>query len=155
MATERRCRESATFFAPGASTRPQGAGARTLGESPPARPLVRPGGQSWYRPCTPEQRREARASRTDGLAERSVDGSTACQAVERCTRILPLARDLVLDFRAVRRVEAFGLEVLARGLREVRAGRIRFRASPGLLRRLQSTEAERERSGPDPTAPPT
>ncbi len=66
--------------------------------------------------------------------EGEIDGSTACQALERLAGAPAQARELVLDLSGVTTVDPFGLEVLSRGLRHLGRGRrIRIQASPDLL----------------------
>lgn len=74
--------------------------------------------------------------------EGAVDGSTACHALDILARTPPDAREIVLDFSALTAVEAFGLEVLSRGLRQLaRKRRVRILASPHLLPGLTSLVA--------------
>jgi anti-anti-sigma factor len=68
-----------------------------------------------------------------------INGSTACQALERLAETLSQTRELVLDLSRVTLVDPFGLEVLSRGLSRVGRGRrIRIQASPDQLPLLAS-----------------
>lgn len=68
-----------------------------------------------------------------------VNGSTACRALDALAHVPPEAPEVVLDLSALTAVEAFGLEVLGRGLRGL-AGRRRvsIQVSPRLLPVLTS-----------------
>jgi anti-anti-sigma regulatory factor len=71
--------------------------------------------------------------------EGEVDGSTACHALDVIARTPPDGRDLVLDLSALTGVEAFGVEVLSRGLRRLaRQRRVRILGAPHLLPVLNS-----------------
>ena len=68
-----------------------------------------------------------------------INGSTACQALERLAGAPSQARELVLDLSGVTIVDPFGLEVLSRGLPRIGRGRrIRIQASPEQLALLAS-----------------
>jgi anti-anti-sigma regulatory factor len=72
-------------------------------------------------------RRRQREDRHILTFEGAIDGSTACHALDVLGRTPPDGRDLVLDFTALTGVEAFGLEVLVRGLRQIaRQRRVRI-----------------------------
>jgi anti-anti-sigma regulatory factor len=69
--------------------------------------------------------------------EGAMDGSTACHALDVMARTPPDGREMVLDLSALTAVEAFGLEVLGRGLRRLaRHRRVRIQSSPALLQVL-------------------
>lgn len=71
--------------------------------------------------------------------EGAVDGSTACHVLDVLARTPSQARELVLDLSGLTVVEAFGLEVLSRGLRQLaRERRVRILASPSLMPVLTS-----------------
>jgi anti-anti-sigma regulatory factor len=71
--------------------------------------------------------------------EGTVDGSTACHALDVVARTPPDGRELVLDLSALSVVEAFGLEVLSRGLRALaRHRQVRILGAPHLLSVLHS-----------------
>lgn len=79
-------------------------------------------------------RRRQRESRHVLTFEGEIDGSTACHAIDVLRRTPPDGRELVLDFSGLTGVEAFGLDVLARGLRQVgRERRVRILGAPDLL----------------------
>ncbi len=79
-------------------------------------------------------RRRQREDRYVLKFEGEIDGSTACHALDVLGRTPPDGREVVLDFSALTGVEAFGLEVLARGLRRVaRERRVRILEAPRLL----------------------
>jgi anti-anti-sigma regulatory factor len=79
-------------------------------------------------------RRRQREERHVLTFEGQIDGSTACHAIDVLGRTPPDGRELVLDFSGLTDVEAFGLEVLARGLRQVaRERRVRILGAPDLL----------------------
>jgi anti-anti-sigma regulatory factor len=66
--------------------------------------------------------------------EGAMDGSTACHALDVLARTPPDGREMVLDLSALTAVEAFGLEVLGRGLRRLARQRcVRIRSTPQLL----------------------
>jgi anti-anti-sigma regulatory factor len=66
--------------------------------------------------------------------EGTMDGSTACHALDVLARTPPDGRELVLDLSALTSIEAFGLEVLGRGLRRLaRQRRVRIQSAPHLL----------------------
>jgi len=68
-----------------------------------------------------------------------MDGSTACRALEALAHLPEDTPEVVLDLSALTAVEAFGLEVLGRGLRHVlRRRRVSIQGSPGLLPVLTS-----------------
>ena len=63
-----------------------------------------------------------------------VDGSTACRALDALSHVPPETLEVVLDLSALTVVEAFGLEVLGRGLRRLLGRRrVCFQGSPRLL----------------------
>jgi anti-anti-sigma factor len=79
-------------------------------------------------------RRRQRDDRHILKFEGEIDGSTACHALDVLGRTPPDGRELVLDLSALTGVESFGLEVLARGLRQVaRERRVRILAVAPLL----------------------
>jgi anti-anti-sigma factor len=79
-------------------------------------------------------RRRQRDDRHVLKFEGEIDGSTACHALDVLGRTPPDGREVVLDLSALTDVESFGLEVLARGLRQVaRERRVRILAAPHLL----------------------
>lgn len=74
--------------------------------------------------------------------EGTVDGSTACHALDVLARTPPDGRDLVLDLSALSTIETFGFEVLSRGLRALaRQRRVRLLGAPHLLADLSSLAA--------------
>jgi len=79
-------------------------------------------------------RRRQRDDRHVLKFEGEIDGSTACHALDVLGRTPPDGRELVLDFSALTGAEAFGLEVLSRGLRQVaRRRRVRILGVPRFL----------------------
>ncbi|HEV8676643.1 MAG TPA: STAS domain-containing protein [Methylomirabilota bacterium] len=74
--------------------------------------------------------------------EGEVDGSTACHALDVLARTPPDGRELVLDLSALTGVEAFGLEILSRGLRQLaRQRRVRIIGAPHVVSVLHSLAA--------------
>jgi anti-anti-sigma regulatory factor len=74
--------------------------------------------------------------------EGEVDGSTACHALDVLARTPPDGRELVLDLSLLTGVEAFGMEVLSRGLRRLaRERRVRILGAPHLLPFLNTLAA--------------
>lgn len=74
--------------------------------------------------------------------EGEVDGSTACHALDVLARTPPDGRELVLDLSALSGVEAFGLEILSRGLRQIaRERRVRIIGAPHIVPVLHSLAA--------------
>ncbi|MGH7321969.1 MAG: STAS domain-containing protein [Candidatus Rokuibacteriota bacterium] len=68
-----------------------------------------------------------------------VDGSSACRVLDILAHTPRETREIVLDLSALTGVDAFGLEVLSRGLRQItRERRVRIQASPKLLPVLSS-----------------
>jgi anti-anti-sigma regulatory factor len=66
--------------------------------------------------------------------EGQIDGSTACRALSALAHAPTSTREIVLDLSGLTAVEAFGLEVLARGLRTAaRERRLSIRARPDCL----------------------
>jgi anti-anti-sigma regulatory factor len=68
-----------------------------------------------------------------------MDGSAACRALEALAHVPPETPEIVLDLSALTGVEAFGLEVLGRGLRQLlRRRRVSIQGSPRLMPVLTS-----------------
>lgn len=85
--------------------------------------------------------------------EGAVDGSSACHALELLAHAPDDARELVLDLSALTQVEAFGPEVLSRGLRQLtRQRQVRIQVPGHLVSAL--TFLTEDLFGTTPSDPP-